>query len=80
MAKFSVMLARLVRETSTFSVEAPTIEEAKAKAQAVYDNDGAENWEPDFVWGEEEGTHYIVTPEGERIPFSGDADDEVDEL
>lgn len=75
MPKFEVVLERLVRETSTFSVEAPTVEEAKDKAQAVYQavlgNDGTKDWESDGAYTEEEGSHYIVTPEGEQVPFYG---------
>lgn len=76
MPTFKAVLARLVRENATISIEATTIEEAKAKAQAVYDNDEADTWEPDFEWGAEEGTHHIVTPECAVVPFSEVADKE----
>ncbi len=56
--KFRVTLARLVRETKTIEIEAPT--EADIDLEDLYEQDDGTGFEPDYDWGADEGTHHVA--------------------
>jgi hypothetical protein len=60
MPKFKVVLGRLVRETASVIVEAPSLDELEGRLSEVYRRyDG--DWAPDVEWGCEESDSHAVT-------------------
>jgi len=63
MPYFKVMLARLVRETSTVTVKAKSREDLSQRLSEVYELEESEDhgfWEADYDWTPEEGSHIII--------------------
>jgi len=57
MAKYTIQLAQLVRETALVEVEADSLEAAEEMMDAAYEDYDGE-WTPDIEWGAEAGTHF----------------------
>jgi hypothetical protein len=56
--KFRVIL---VRQEAEVVVEAPSLEELEARLGEVYEQeDGSADWQDDWTWGTEEGTHTVL--------------------
>lgn len=86
--KVRVLLAQLVREQTSVVVEVPaTMTDAKIedRLDEIYDeHDCCTDWEIDFHWGADEGTHELLGPADEDDGvdircFLDDEDDDVEE-